>query len=177
MKIQKLPSQFGPSGQTLEALDNIRFEHPFFDHPDTKVTFGSLPVGPSDQPDQPTQPTQPSLELGSKGEVKCNVSNLDHFEEVIPHIFGVAGASHLSQELANKVRDNMLPQDADYIHSLYNSLKLPPEGKLFGSYLANRLHAWLGSAGKNPIGFLPYIKKYPPDKHILGVLNNVLLQL
>jgi len=176
MKVQKLPSyltELGHSGQALEALDNIRFEHPFFDHPDTKVMFGSLPVvslpvGPKDQP---------TIELGNKGEVKCNVSNLDHFEEVIPHIFGVAGASHLNQELANKIRDNMLPQDSDYVHPLYNPLKLPTENKLFGSYLANRLHAWLGSASKNPIGFLPYIKKYPPDKHILGVLNNVLLQL
>jgi len=127
MKIQKIPSQLGPSGQALEALDNIRFEHPFFDHPDTKVTFGSFSDGVSGPKDQT------SLELGNKGEVKCNVSNLDHLEEVIPHIFGVAGASHLSQELANKVRDNMLPQDADYIHPLYNSLKLPTEGKLFGS--------------------------------------------
>lgn len=175
MKIQKIPSYLGPSGSVLEVLDNIRFEHPFFDHPDTKVMFG--PTDQTNQTNQTNANKGASLELGNKGEVKCNVSNLDHFEEVIPHIFGVAGASHLNQELANKVRDNMLPQDADYIHPLYNSLKLPTEGKLFGSYLANRIHAWLGSAGKNPIGFLPYIKKYPPDKHILGVLNNVLLQL
>ena len=67
MKVQKLPSyltELGHSGQALEALDNIRFEHPFFDHPDTKVTFESLPVvslpvGPKDQP---------TIELGSNKE-------------------------------------------------------------------------------------------------------------
>lgn len=173
MKIQNSNNQTGPLGRVLADVDKIRFEDPMFENKDMEVHHVPTEHGVNEG-----NPNIRSYKEGNTIKILCGGRTPEEKQRNVPHIFGHGVALRATPDMLKEIKLNMLPRDLDLISPEYQSfIEESPERGLLGSYLANRLSSWLFHSAKQSGGFKDYLKKFPPETHILGVLNNALLQL